>query len=288
MRGWLDASRLAVGTLTVLPTSPPGRVDRTVGGRAMTLAPLVGLVLGTVLLLLLRLLHADEAPLHPGPPSLLTAGLVVGTLALLTRGMHLDGLADTADGLGSGKPAEQALAIMRKSDIGPFGVLTLVIVLLVQVASLSSLLAHGVGPVALAVALVTSRLALPVACSRGVPGARAEGLGAVVAGTVSRTALLGSVVVGLAAAYLATAVAAGLSPTTTLGVPAPGPHQLVVVDTGPGPLVGLLVLVVVPLLVSGLFLAHCVRRLGGVTGDVLGACVEITFTASLVAAALLR
>ncbi|NEC49139.1 adenosylcobinamide-GDP ribazoletransferase, partial [Actinospica acidiphila] len=57
--------------------------------------------------------------------------------AALTRGLHLDGLADTADGLGSGRPAEDALRIMKQSDVGPFGVLTLVLVLLVQVAALA-------------------------------------------------------------------------------------------------------------------------------------------------------
>ena len=59
--------------------------------------------------------------------------------AALTRGLHLDGLADTADGLGSAKPAEDALRIMKQSDIGPFGVITLLFVLLAQVAVLFQL-----------------------------------------------------------------------------------------------------------------------------------------------------
>ena len=66
--------------------------------------------------------------------------------AALTRGLHLDGLADTADGLGSGKPAEDALRIMKQSDIGPFGVITLVFALLAQVAALAELYARLVGP----------------------------------------------------------------------------------------------------------------------------------------------
>ena len=289
VRGWLDAVRLALGTLTVLPTRPPGRVDRAVGGRAMTLAPLVGLLLAVPVLLGLRLLGADEGVAHPGPPPLLVAGLVVGALALLTRGMHLDGLADTADGLGSGKPAEAALTIMRKSDVGPFGVLTLVVVLLVQVASLAAALRVGFGAPAVLAALVTSRLALPVACSRGIPSARPEGLGAVVAGTVGRAALLASVVLALLALAAGVVLAAALSPTATLGVPDPRPGELVTVVGGSllRPLAGALLVVAVPLVPAGLYLFRCVRRLGGVTGDVLGACVEITFTASLVASALL-
>ncbi|MYV40156.1 adenosylcobinamide-GDP ribazoletransferase, partial [Streptomyces sp. SID1328] len=70
---------------------------------------------------------------------LLAAVASAAVPAALTRGLHLDGLADTADGLGSGKPAEQALAIMKRSDIGPFGVLTLVLTLLAQVAALAGL-----------------------------------------------------------------------------------------------------------------------------------------------------
>ena len=110
----------------------------------------------------------------------------MAALALLTRGLHLDGLADLADGLGSGQPAPTALDIMRRSDIGPFGTVTLVLVLLAQVAALAHAEAEGDGrgPAALIVAVVTGRLALTWACRRGVAAARQEGLGALVAGTV--------------------------------------------------------------------------------------------------------
>ncbi|NEC72485.1 adenosylcobinamide-GDP ribazoletransferase, partial [Streptomyces rochei] len=102
--------------------------------------------------------------------------------AVLTRGLHLDGLADTADGLGSGKPAEDALRIMKQSDIGPFGVLTLVFALLAQVAALAQVYdaswAHGA--LAAVVSATAARLALTLAARTGVPAARPEGLGAAV------------------------------------------------------------------------------------------------------------
>jgi adenosylcobinamide-GDP ribazoletransferase len=149
-----DAVRLAFGTLTILPVQAPRTVDRRTAGRAMVLAPVVGLVLAAAAV-------AAQSVLDGSPP-LLTAVLLIGLLAVLTRGIHLDGLADTADGIGSGGRSQEALAVMRRSDIGPFGVLTLVLVLLLQVAALAELLSRHTGAVQLTVALVVSRLVLPL------------------------------------------------------------------------------------------------------------------------------
>ena len=87
----MNSIRLALGTLTILPVRPPAVVDRRVAGWAMTLAPLVGVLLAVVPMALLE---------QDGPP-LLLAALAVASLAVLSRAIHLDGLADTADGLGS-------------------------------------------------------------------------------------------------------------------------------------------------------------------------------------------
>ncbi|MBE1592564.1 adenosylcobinamide-GDP ribazoletransferase [Nonomuraea angiospora] len=235
----------AIGTLSVFPVRVE-RVDREVAGRAMTLAPVVGLALGLV---------AGLPLLLPGPP-LLGAALAVGLLAVLSRGLHLDGLADLADGLGSGKPAAQALDIMKKSDIGPFGVMTLVLTLVVQVAA-----AAGAGYTALVTACVAGRLALTWACRAGVPAARPDGLGAMVAGTVRRPA---SLLVTLAALLGTAAVSLGLAGETVL------PLGLV---TGLG--------------AALLLLGHARRRLGGITGDVLGALVEAATATTLAVCAIL-
>jgi len=106
----------AVGLFTVIPT-PPTEIDRDAGARAMRVFPLVGLLLGAVGALIVAVLAWVSAP------ALFTAVAVVAAWAALTGGLHLDGIADTADGLGSRKPPEQALAIMRQSDIGPMGVI---------------------------------------------------------------------------------------------------------------------------------------------------------------------
>src|SRR5579871_2410911 len=175
--------RLSVTLLTVIPLRGPASEPlRAAMAAAMAWAPAVGLLLGGVAAAVL--VTADRV-LGAGP--LTAAGLSVAALALMTRGLHLDGLADLADGLGSGKPAAAALDIMRRSDIGPFGTVTLILALLVQVAALSQ--AESAGPgrgaAALIAAAVTGRLALTWACRRGVPAARPDGLGALVAGTVS-------------------------------------------------------------------------------------------------------
>lgn len=276
-----DPVRLAVGTLTVLPTRPPQVVDRRVGSWAMTLAPAVGAVLAVPAGLLLWLLgwgpdgrgplleplHARASELVVAP--LLAAALTVGLLALLTRAMHLDGLADTVDGLGSGRPAAGALEIMRRGDVGPFGVVALSLVLLVQVLALGELVASGHGQAALLLALVASRLALPLACTTPVPAARADGLGQVVASSVGAGRL---VLAGLlAAAVLAAA-----------GLLAVGPDAVTAPVVLRGALAGLAGLAAAAVVVH-----RAVRQLGGITGDVLGATVEVTFTATLVVLTLL-
>ncbi|WP_049566426.1 adenosylcobinamide-GDP ribazoletransferase [Nonomuraea sp. SBT364] len=273
--------RFAAGTLSVFPVRVE-RVDREVAGRAMALAPLVGLALGAV---------ASLPLLLPGPP-LLGAALALGLLAALTRGLHLDGLADLADGLGSGKPAPQALDIMKKSDIGPFGVVALAFTLLIQAAALSAAGAcapaggpalFAAGAPVLVTACVTGRLALTWACRAGVPAARPGGLGVLVAGTVrARTAWLVTLAVLAGAAALGWAAwparpgpPGGASPTGAPGlIGLPGPAVLVA-----GAAAGLGAALVM--------LRHARRRLGGVTGDVLGALVETATAATLVVCAVL-
>ena len=263
----MDGLRFALGTLSVFPVRVT-RVDREIAGRAMALAPAAGLVLGVV---------ASLPLLLPGPP-LLGAALALGLLALLTRGLHLDGLADLADGLGSGKPPAQALDIMRKSDIGPFGVTTLAFTLLIQAAALS-----GAGPSSLVAACVTGRLALTWACRAGVPAARPDGLGALVAGTVRPA--------GVALATLSALIVTAALGLADPALAAPSPTILVPAYSAPGLLPPALAL---PLgLIAGLgaallLLAHARRRLGGITGDVLGALVETAAATALVVCAVLR
>jgi adenosylcobinamide-GDP ribazoletransferase len=244
---------LAMTLLTIMPlnVTPPGgsAPSRRDAGAAMAWAPVAGLLLGA---LAAAVLEVASRLGHTGP--LLAAALAVAALAAGSRGLHLDGLADLADGLGSRRPAEQALEIMKRSDIGPFGVVTLVFALLIQVAALAQAQASGRGVAAVVAAAVAGRLSLTWACRRGVPAARGSGLGAMVAATVNPLVPAALTVAVLAAAYpfglvIAVGVAAGLAASVVVT-------------------------------------AWAVRRLGGITGDVLGALVEITVTVCLVVTAI--
>ncbi len=241
----MNALRLSISLLTIVPVRS-GPVDRATARGAMTLAPVAGLLVGLAAALTGFLAE------RLGFGSLLASVLAVAAMALMTRGLHLDGLADLADGLGSARPADGALEVMKRSDIGPFGVITLVLTLMVQVAALAQLPHRAL---AVVVAAVAGRLAVTWACRAGVRAARPEGLGALVAGTVRlRDAAIVSVCVCAAAALAGAA----------LGSYAAAP---VAVLAGP--------------VAAMLLLRHAVRRLGGVTGDVLGALVEISVTVSL-------
>ncbi|SNS16209.1 cobalamin-5'-phosphate synthase [Actinomadura meyerae] len=245
----IEGLRLAVTLLTVVPLGR-ARVDRGTTRAAMLLAPAAGLVPGGAAALVLLAC----GPL--GLPGLPAAVLAVAATAAITRALHLDGLADLADGLGSGRPAAEALAVMKRSDIGPFGVVTLLLTVLAQVAALAAA-PHPAA--AVLVASAAGRLALPWACRSGVPSARPGGLGALVAGTVGTRAAA-----AVTAAVLAAAAGAGAA------------------TGGPVGAAQAAVAVLAALAAALLLLRRAVRRLGGVTGDVLGALVETAATAALI------
>lgn len=249
----IDATRLAVGTLTAVRIRAPRTIDARVARRAMLMAPLVGLILGVVtesVVLFTRWLIPELNALF------IAAAIAVVTLALLTRAIHLDGVADTADALGSGKSAAEALEVMKRSDIGAFGVVSLVLLLLVQVGSLYTALVLGRGTLALVGGVMVARLAMTWTCRRGIPAARESGLGASVAGSVP---IFGAACVTVVVAIVLAAIVW---------------HDDDIDYTF---LLNTAVAILASLFVAGLFVRHCVRRFGGVTGDVMGAAGELAF-----------
>jgi adenosylcobinamide-GDP ribazoletransferase len=252
----LDGLKMAFGTLTAIPVPAPARIDRPVAGRAMALAPLTQLPLVGVLLLWGWVVR--EVPVPP----LVAAATTLVAITLATRAMHLDGLADTADGLSASYDRAKALDVMRRGNIGPSGVAAVTLVLLVDAAALASLLTTGRGVVLAALSLVASRHLLAWGCSAGVPSARPEGLGATVAGSVQPGV-------------------AGLGFVLLLGVSAAVSHGSGMVWWA-GPVV------LASAAVGGVAVIHrATQRFGGITGDVLGAVIEVSFAAALTASALL-
>jgi cobalamin 5'-phosphate synthase/cobalamin synthase len=184
--------------------------------------------------------------LTAGPlPAFAAAALGLGVAALVTGGMHLDALADTADALG-GMTRERRLEIMRDHAIGSFGAVALVLALVFQASVLA---AESSAWTAFAAAGACARwAALPLAAF--LPPARADGQGAVLGGRTSRAA-----------------VALGLVVAVALALVLRGWAGLAAVGAAAG-----------VALVLGLFFQ---RWLGGVTGDTLGATTELAQAAAL-------
>ncbi|SNT23009.1 adenosylcobinamide-GDP ribazoletransferase [Rhodococcoides kyotonense] len=247
MRAAIVGPALALSWLTVLPVRGPQQVDRAAATKAIASAPLVGLLLGS--LAALTLWAAGAGSLN----GILAGFLAVGLLALVTRGMHVDGLADTVDGLGCYGPPERAREVMQSGGAGPFGVAAIVVVFAVQATGFASL-ADRHAWWSIVFAAVVGRVCVVLACRRGVPAASERGFGALVAGTQQ-------------AYVIAIWMIAALGLSTFL------------VDDRwwQGPIV-----VAAAAMFTELAVRHCCRRFGGLSGDVLGAVVEVTTAITVV------
>lgn len=187
-------------------------------------------------------------------PASLTAILVVAFWAVVTGAMHLDGLSDTADGLGGGRTREDKLRIMRDPLVGSYGVVALILSLALKVTALTTLIGGGVAVPYLILAPTLGRW-VTIPLGRLLPYARAdnEGLGTVLTQHVRWRDVVGA--------------------TATVAV-------ITYFVVGPA---GFLCWAVVAVL-AGLLGGWFKRSIGGVTGDTLGAACELCETAALVVA----
>lgn len=233
----------AVAWMTVLPVpgswqpSPVGRAD---GARVIARVPVAGALVGAVVVAVAWCAHAA------GLPTVLVGALAIASSALVTRGMHLDGFADCVDGLGSYGPPERAREIMRQGTVGPFGAAGLALLLLAEAAAVGALAERGLW-LAIGVAVGAARVAAVLGCRRGWSPSNPDGFGALTAGTQGPAAQGAWTVVALAAAV-----------PTAPGLPWQGPLA-----------------VAVALALAALAMRHCVRRFGGMSGDVLGFGIEL-------------
>ncbi|MCP2073947.1 UNVERIFIED_ORG: adenosylcobinamide-GDP ribazoletransferase [Pseudomonas lini] len=204
---------IALQFLSSLPVRLPGMPEPEQLGRSLLFYPLVGLLFGVLLWVLNALLL--------GAPPLLHAALLLTAWVLLSGGLHLDGLADSADAwLGGFGDRERTLLIMKDPRSGPIAVITLVLVLLLKFTALLALIEQGQG-VMLIIVPVLGRAAL-LGLFLTTPYVRAGGLGQALADHLPRRAgwqvlwvcALGCVLVvgwaGVVALLVAAAVFIGL------------------------------------------------------------------------------
>ncbi len=236
---WWGPAALSVGFLTIIPM-PAVPLAPAVAGRAAVLFPAVGALIG---LLLGGLGLALDRFLPPGP----VAALLIAAAALVTGGLHLDGLMDTADGLAGGRSLARRLEIMRDSRVGAWGAIAGALAILGEFACLSELTGQT-RLLALVAAAVSSRWAM-LAAMATFPPARPDGLGAAFQSGVTP-------VVGL----VGTLVAALFTfPAGLLGVVALAAAGAIVLVLG----------------------SWVTRRLGGLTGDCYGAVAVLAESAAL-------
>lgn len=234
----------ALQFLTIFPW--PRRTDRSADeiGRAAVFFPAVGFLLGLILVLINGVLEAYSSP------GLLSVALVT-ILALMTRGLHLDGLGDTFDGVGAGGDRERVLRVMDDSHTGAFGLIAIVLLLLLKIHAIESIDSERWR--ALLAAPILGRWAMVLLGYRSC--AAKPGLGSTL---VDRLETKYAVFATLITLVLVAAVLQGVAIAMMIGI--------------------------------GLFsLAsrkYFHRRLGGVTGDTFGAVGELSETSVLVVLAL--
>jgi adenosylcobinamide-GDP ribazoletransferase len=235
----------AVAFLTRVPVRNAACTPEAIG-RSASVFPVVGALLGIAEVIALWVCRQAL------PPTL-TAIVIVLTGIVLTGALHLDGLADMADGFGGGRTRDDVLRIMRDHQIGTYGAIALLMTLLLQIGAIASLIERDLAGHFLVVAPAASRWAM-VLLARRLPYARPDaGLGRALTDHLHDRDVWASTALVLA---IVTAVARWS---------------------------GLVSLAVTLALTAGVGFV-CWRRIGGVTGDTLGANAVLCETMVLVVA----
>jgi adenosylcobinamide-GDP ribazoletransferase len=227
--------------MVLLTRLPLPVITHPQGADAAWAWPLVGMVIGALQVVVAGLLLWLHVPLG------VTAAVILGVNAVVTGALHEDGLADTADGFFGGWTRERRLEIMKDSHIGSFGTLALIVTVLARWSALVVILT---GPLWGLIAVAALSRAPMAAVMAGLPNARGQGLAQSV-GRPDRDV----VAVAILLAFLVAAVTVGLTTALLMGA-------------------------VVAVVTSALALT-AQARIGGQTGDVLGAAQQMAEVAAL-------
>ena len=234
---------IAVQFLTCLPLAPKMKVSEEEVGRSMRYFPLVGLCMGACLAAA-HMLFAAVLPLS------VADGMIIALLAALSGAIHLDGLADTADGIAGGTDREERLRIMKDPRVGAIGVVCVVLIIMLKYVALLALSGHLIYKALLLVPVIGRWAQLLVAYRADYAGLT-RGVGFTFTRHVTLPVVLcTSLLVAAFAYYL----------FSLKGVAA----------------------AVMILVACRAYAVYFRRTLGGVTGDVLGAATELAETAALI------
>ncbi len=247
--------RTAVGFLTRIPMGETEGVLARAVGWFPIVGALIGAAQGVVLV-------AAAGVVDP----LLAAALSVAASTLVTGAFHLDGIADVADAFGGGWTREQRLAILKDSRLGTYGTATVVLVLLIETAALASIADGHRAAVVVATVVCAHSLSRTAAVVTMLvaPTASADGLGAAYVAQVGAPALVAALAVG------------GL----TLG----GLVVLAADETSAVLLMPAAMIVAVAV-AAAIMITLARHKIGGISGDVLGAVQQLCALATLVAVA---
>lgn len=232
---------IAVQFLTRLPVRLAAQPSEKDLGYSLLFYPLVGLIIGLILMGLGWVLH--------NTPPLVTAALLVTAWILLTGGLHLDGLADSADAwIGGMGDRAKTLAIMKDPNCGPAGVVAIVLIILLKFVALYTLISADEW-IALLLTIILARTLLPLLFLT-TPYVRNNGLGASLATHQPRRLSIFIIVATFVLMFLLTDIRYSLLSLTTI--------------------------------IIFLFLRYLMlHRIDGTTGDTAGALVEIAETTAL-------
>jgi adenosylcobinamide-GDP ribazoletransferase len=245
--GFFTEIQLAFSFLTILPVIDQRPASEETVAASFAWFPIVGFLIGLAL-------AGEDWILAHFFAQVIRSVLIIMSLTIVTGGVHLDGLADTADALGAGRERERALEILRDSRVGTFGASAIFFDLTLKILALSTLAGHR-RYAALILAPMIARWAM-LLVARGLPYLRAAGSG---------STLLSGKVSG--------ARTAGVAIFTIVVMLMLGAIRPVALAT------------VVAIAIVFAMRSFYRRWLGGVTGDLIGACGELVEIAALLAMA---